>query len=145
MSMSAPHDPASLDSEAREALNRLADLLIPPHEKMPSASEADADGVWVDRALQARPDLIEPFNALLRELQNEPPEQAIRRLDKEDPERFALLTEIVAGAYFMNPKVRDLLGYPGQRAIPVHDMTEELDELVAPVMARGPIYRPTSD
>jgi hypothetical protein len=53
-----------------------------------------------------------------------------------------MLTELVAGAYFMNPAVRKLIGYPGQRAIPIGEQPEEqLEELLAPVIERGVIYR----
>jgi hypothetical protein len=52
----------------------------------------------------------------------------------------------VAGAYFLNPEVRKAVGYGGQLqvAIVAEDPPDyEQDGLLASVVARGPIYRPT--
>jgi len=52
----------------------------------------------------------------------------------------------VAGAYFLNPEVRQAVGYPGQQAAPIvpEDPPDyEQDGLLASVIARGLIYRPT--
>jgi hypothetical protein len=51
-----------------------------------------------------------------------------------------------SGGYYMSPRVRDLIGYPGQENRPFDpDKTTEYlgDGLLAPVIARGPIYRAT--
>ena len=51
-----------------------------------------------------------------------------------------------AGAYFLNPEVRQAIGYPGQQAVPIvpEDPPDyEQDGLLASVIARGLIYRPT--
>ena len=54
-------DPAQaniqLSGEDRAAYARLADVLIPAAEGMPSASEVDVHTRWVDQALRLRPDL----------------------------------------------------------------------------------------
>jgi hypothetical protein len=78
---------------------RLADELIPTRDGLPSASEADPQGKWLARALAARPDLVPAYERAL-----EAPEA--RGLERSDPEAFAALTEIAAGAYTMNVKVR---------------------------------------
>lgn len=89
----------------------LADALIPAQDGLPSASEADATGKWLARALAARPDLAAAFERARGA-------SDVRRLEAEDPEAFSALTTIVAGAYYMNVKVRKRIGYPGQKASP---------------------------
>jgi hypothetical protein len=57
-----------------------------------------------------------------------------------------VLAEVVAGAYFLNPEVRKAVGYGGQLQVPIvaEDPPDyEQDGLLASVVARGPIYRPT--
>jgi choline dehydrogenase-like flavoprotein len=78
---------------------------------MPSASEADATGKWVERALEARLDLIPAFERALGAAD-------VERLAAEDPEAFSALADIVTGAYYMNVKVRKRIGYPGQKSNP---------------------------
>jgi hypothetical protein len=54
----------------------------------------------------------------------------------------------VAGAYFLNPEVRRLIGYPGQEARPIEPEDPpdyEQDGLLASVVERGPIFRPTPE
>jgi choline dehydrogenase-like flavoprotein len=89
----------------------LADALIPAAGGMPSASEADATGKWTERALAARPDLAAGFARALEAAD-------VESLQKDDPEAFAALAEIVSGAYYMNVKVRKKIGYPGQKSNP---------------------------
>jgi choline dehydrogenase-like flavoprotein len=92
-------------------LSALADALVPAADGMPSASEADATGKWVERALAARPDLVPAFERALATAD-------VQRLAEEDPDAFAALADIVAGAYYMNVKVRKRIGYPGQKSSP---------------------------
>jgi hypothetical protein len=57
-----------------------------------------------------------------------------------------VLAEVVAGGYFLNPKVRSAIRYAGQQSVPIaHDEPPdyEQDGLIASVIARGPIYRRT--
>jgi hypothetical protein len=100
-------------------LDTLADQLIPGEDGMPSASEAGATGEWLERVLEARPDLREP----------------VERLEPD-----AVATAVVA-AYYFNPEVRERIGYRGQLAIPLGPPDHE--DLLESVVARGPVYRPT--
>jgi choline dehydrogenase-like flavoprotein len=90
---------------------RLADELIPAGDGLPSAGEADAQGKWLARALEARPDLVAAFERALAA-------ESAQELEATDPEAFAALTTVVAGAYTMNVKVRKRIGYPGQKPTP---------------------------
>jgi choline dehydrogenase-like flavoprotein len=92
-------------------LAALADALIPAGGGMPSASEADGTGKWIDRALAARPDLAPSFERALEA-------DGVDQLQRDDPEAFAALAELVSGAYYMNVKVRKRIGYPGQKSNP---------------------------
>jgi hypothetical protein len=52
----------------------------------------------------------------------------------------------VAGGYFLNPAVRSSIGYPGQQSVPIRNEEPpdyEQDGLIASVIARGRVYRPT--
>ncbi len=90
---------------------RLADELIPAGDGLPSASGADPQGKWHARALAARPDLGAAYERALDA-------PSAQELEAQDPEAFAALTTIVAGAYTMNVKVRKRIGYPGQKPTP---------------------------
>jgi hypothetical protein len=132
-----------LDDSDRQTLIALADVLIPVSERMPSASQAGVGGEWIDRALTARSDWFADFVALLQNARGKDPRTVLAELQVSAPASFTMLTELVAGAYLMNTEVRKLIGYSGQRAIPIQESPEdlqELQELIDPVKQRGPIY-----
>jgi hypothetical protein len=134
------------DSERRAVLAAVADLLIPGADGMPSASEAGVAGRWLDEVLHLRPDFGPPLAAVLDQLNGADPEAALAGLRTAQPAGFGVLAEVVAGGYFLNPKVRSAIGYPGQRAVPIvpdEPPDYEQDGLIASVISRGPIYRPT--
>ncbi len=137
---------ASFHHGRREVLAAVADLLIPRSDGMPSATEAGAAGRWLDEVLQLRPDFGPPLAAVLDRLIGADPSAALTKLRTDDPAGFGVLAEVVAGGYFLNPKVRSAIRYPGQQSVPIaHDepLDYEQDGLIASVIARGPIYRPT--
>ncbi len=124
----------------------LADVLIPASGGMPSASEAGATGVWLDRVLSARPDLTDELGRIVASAAGQDPAAAVERLARERPGDLDTLLSALAGAYYMSDDVRGRLGYPGQRAIAGDAEGGEpplgLDSpLLGPVRARGPIYR----
>ena len=132
----------------RAKLSAVADVLIPAGEGMPSASEAGAADRWLDEVLSALPAAEASVSALLDSLDGANPAETVARLEKDDPFAFDLLCTVVAGAYFLNPEVRQAIGYPGQQAVPIVPESPpdyEQDGLLASVIARGPIYRATPD
>ena len=138
--------PLQLDNQQRKTLAAFADVLIPGGHGLPSASEAKVDGRWVDRVLAVRPDLAEPLLAVLSG--GGEPWTALERWRSEDPLTFDAFTLVVSGGYFMNPRVRKLLGYPGQAPKPKPAFPDESDYyleggILDVVRERGPIYRPT--
>ena len=78
----------TLTSEHRTAFWALADVLIPATDAMPAASEAGSAEKWLDRALAARPDLVEPLAAVLKSAAGRDPREEARRLHAEDPDGF---------------------------------------------------------
>ena len=130
------------DDRARSTYADLADTLIPAGGGMPSASESGAAGEWLDAVLAARPDLYEPLLALVGRVDGQNPAAAIADLQANDPAAFALLTEVIPNAYFMNPAVREQVGYPGQVGLdPDLAWPPDWLDLLEPVIERGPIYR----
>jgi hypothetical protein len=132
----------------RATLAALADVLVPAAEGMPSASEAGVAETWIDRALAARPDLVEPLRALLAAAEGAEAGPFVAALQSDDPAAFDVLTVSVVGAYYMNPEIQRLLGYTGQQArtIDVFELPAYLEEgLLDEVLARGPTYREPPD
>ncbi|MEV4135577.1 hypothetical protein AB0J72_25795 [Dactylosporangium sp. NPDC049742] len=112
------------------------------------ASQAKVHEKWVDRALSARPDLFDGLVAALDG--DDDPALAVDRLKKAQPELFDTLSFVVAGSYLMNPAVTKALGMPGNAPKPKPALPDEADHYLSggaldPVIARGPIYRPTPD
>jgi hypothetical protein len=111
------------DAEHRR-LAELADRLIPAEDGMPAGSVGRIDDV-----LRARPDLVEPLRDILRSGAELTAEQTV------------FVGEVVAGAYFLDERVQDLIGYHGRRAVPVPAAPDH-EDLIGPVIERGPRYRP---
>jgi hypothetical protein len=138
---------AKFDAERRAVLAAVADVLIPNGDGMPSASEAGVAGRWLDEVLGLRPDFGPQLAAVLDRMKGPDPAAAVVRLRADDPAGFGVLAEVVAGGYFLNPEVRSAIGYPGQQSVPIqHEQPPdyEQDGLIASVIARGRVYRPTS-
>ena len=131
----------TLDPEECKVLAALGDALIPSDSGMPSASQAGVAEEWVDRVLETRPDMVEDLVSLLNEVGDQDPDTVVERLREQEGVWFDTLCEVVAGAYFLNPQVRDQVGYPGQQTLPIETSIEHLQQLTAPVVERGPIYR----
>ena len=129
--------------EERATLAGLADVLVPAAYGMPSASSVGVHERRLDRVLAARPDLAEPLRAILKAAAERDAAAETRRLRVEDEPAFRLLLSVVAAAYYSSPKVRRLIGYPGQRPNEVFPDQAEHDlrgGILDPVIARGPVW-----
>jgi len=134
----------SFDFEERAVLARLADVLIPAGEGFHSASDAGVARDGLDLVLSFRPDLADGLKRLIADASRCPAAAFVAELQCSDPAGFALLAEFVPGAYFLNPGVREELGYTGQTARPIDPRSDYLDDgLLQSVIDRGPIHRPT--
>lgn len=131
-----------MTAQQRRRLAQLADVLIPGAGEMPSASAVSAAGAAFDRTLAIRPDL-EPAVARALAAVGEP-EAVLRALHADEPDSFEALVLLVSCAYGTDATVRRVLGYPGQVPHPIPPEGDPLlDELLARVARRGPIYVPT--
>jgi hypothetical protein len=131
-------------NELRDWLAPLADTLIPAGDGMPAAGQLGATFAQLDLVLDARPDLLRHLGRAHALTSGMSPALALTTLAELDPTAHGALLEVVAGGYYAHPEVRDLLGYAGQRPVPVRvaDFPEYLaDGLLERVVERGPIYR----
>jgi hypothetical protein len=134
----------SFSAADRALLAQLADELIPAHQGHLSASAAGVAGEGLDQLLTSRPDLEPALEQVLRLARGRNAAEAMTDLRADHPAEFAILAEIVPSAYFMNPRVREAVGYSGQTARPIDPHPDYLDDgLLDSVISRGPIYRPT--
>jgi choline dehydrogenase-like flavoprotein len=107
VSIDAPTSP--VPDVDRIALAALADELIPAAEGMPAASAVGVHEHLLDRVLAARPDLRAGLTAALAALRADPGDAAAR----------AKVAYVVAGAYYLSPRVRELLQYGTADPVPV--------------------------
>jgi choline dehydrogenase-like flavoprotein len=110
-----PRSAPIVTPEERQRLEVLADLLIPATDGMPAASEVGTAHECLDRVLRARLDLAEPLRAAL--------------LDGATASAMRTVRYVVAAAYYLDPRVRERLGYPGTVGWPVR--AQDFPEYVA--------------
>jgi len=133
----------NLGATDRTLLADVADLLIPAGNDMPSASQAGVADEGLAAVVKSRPELEAAITAVLQSGRGQTAQEFLTCLKTSDAAGFGVLTEVVAGAYFMNQKVRTALGYSGQIPQPINE-GEELDPaLLKAVLDRGSIYRPS--
>ena len=127
----------------RLALGELADLLIPRSETMPSGTDAEVPTVHIDRVFTVRPDLLDAVRTGLADLPDALP-NSFEELAALDIPTLRPLADAITAAYFLSPEVARLVGYRKRSVIPIR-FDDDLDGLVADVVARGPVYRPTPE
>ncbi|MCY7401474.1 MAG: hypothetical protein LH477_11065 [Nocardioides sp.] len=130
-----------LNDDDRRTFAGIADVLIPAFEGMPSASEAAVPDRYLDEALGYRPDLENSLLAALAAARGLGVEDAVELLNTEHIPAFEALGTLLAGAYFLNPEVRQLIGYPGQVPTPPKDDMDTYLDLLENVLDRGQVYR----
>jgi hypothetical protein len=135
-----------IDERVRSTFAGIADVLIPEAEGMPAASAVGVqEPAYLDRILGLRPDLAEAFFRGIGSALDQDPRQAAEALHQQDGAAFGAIGLIAASAYYMSPRVRELIGYPGQTARPFDpDETPEYmtNGMLQRVMDRGPVFRP---
>ncbi len=135
----------ALSDSQRAQLGAIADELIPAGGGMPSASEAGVSGQYLDDVLTSLPDLRDALDTTLAAVDGLEPAEAIAVL-RQDPAGWGVLTAVVPAAYFMNPAIREAIGYPGLERRPIDESAPpdyNQDGLLDSVIGRGPVYRPT--
>ena len=106
-----------LSPEQRTVFRVLADILIPAHGKMPAASAMGVHDALVDEVLKHRPDIRDDLLRALKGAEGRDPTEAANDLLRNDEAAFNALGLAASGAYYMSPRVRELLGYPGQEDV----------------------------
>jgi hypothetical protein len=132
-------------TENRRAFLALADVLIPAFRTMPRFSEVCS---WDDalKALDFRIDLREGFARAVAINLADGAEPALERLNADDAGAFNAISTIALATYYMNLRVRELIGYPGQESViydPKATQSYLTDGSLAKVVGRGRKYRPT--
>ena len=136
----------STDRNDRETFAAIADILIPEAEGMPAASSVGVHEEVLDRILSLRPDLSEAFRRGIAYANGKDATVAAEALNQEDAQALSAIGLIASAGYFMVPRVRDLIGYPGQeRRTFDADATPEYvtNGMLKVVQDRGAIYKPT--
>jgi hypothetical protein len=138
--------PRALTEVEETTLLRIADCLIPASGPNPKASDAEHYREYLSLALSARADVFDDVLAsvvALSDVGDDDLWAALKDLWSRDREAFDPLSAIVAGAYFMTPQIKELIGYPGQHR-DIAGLEEAADELstgiLDPVLERGFIY-----
>lgn len=135
----------ALTSDMRKRFARIADELVPPHEKMPAPSEIDISGKQLDAVLASRPDLrADLVRVLARPDEIAAAVELMDEMKRTDPAGHEAVTLAVIGGYYMHDEVKRRLGYPGQTSQPVaaNLFPAYVDEgLLDPLVERGSIYR----
>lgn len=135
----------SWTAQEQATILRIADLLIPGGAGMPKAS-ATADYIDATRRIcEIRPDLVEPTKKLVREF-GDASGLSIESIRERQPDLFVEVSELFAGAYFVDHGVISTLEYRDLPTIPLDDETTRVQEqtaLVQPVMNRPSIFRET--
>ena len=134
----------SFDPAQRAVLAGLADVLIPAGDGMPSASVGAVAEEGLNQVLAAVPSLGASLADVLARAKGREPAEVVASLARTDPAAYAILTEVVTAAYFMNPAVCKAVGYAGQGPLPLDPRVDYMEDgLLESVIKRGPIYRPT--
>jgi len=124
-------------------LGEFARVMLPGGSRMPSAVDLDLWHDPVDEVLVIDPTRIEPLVRFLGLERVVETLADVEALAQEDTPGFEALGVVLANAYFMHTAVHESLGYPGQEPRDSSGgLSEEDEALLAPVIARGPIYRP---
>jgi len=137
-----------LGGAARAAFGRIAEVMLPGTDAMPSASEAGVSGALLDEVLEARPDLSAPLARALRDLGESFSLERLAQYLRVDSDAYSALTTCAAAAYYLSPEARDAIGYPGQEARdfdPYEYVLWVSEGLIDPVIERGPIWRRPPD
>lgn len=119
----------------------VAAALVEPAAGLPGAAEV---GIVerVDAVLATYPRLAAPVGEALAALAPSAGDlsAALAGLERERPDLFSSLLEVVVGAWALSEPVWDALGYAGQRDLDPasHPIPEDLFQ---PLLARGPRWR----
>jgi len=134
-------------------LPALLDTLLPGDGADWPAAGAHGVAARMDDLAAGAPGGSEALAAVLEALpadfESRPPEDRetlLRRIDADDPDRFARVVTAAYNAYYTDPAVRDVIerltGYENRPPQPLgYDLPPFDESLLDAVKARGPIWR----
>ncbi|MFG2732343.1 hypothetical protein [Streptomyces canus] len=137
----------SLSDEAREGIATILDVVLPGTETLPSGRAVDTHLELLDKVLDADP-LLQPIVNRTGELASTADTSTFADVERWAGDDLERLVFALNAAYYMSSQVRSALDYPGQVRRPIALATPAevcSDDLVAPVLKRGPIYVPTPE
>ena len=118
-------------------IEAVAAALVEPAAGLPGAAEIGI-AVRIDAVLDAYPRFAPPVAEALAELADaDDLTAALAALERERPDLFTPLLEVVVSAWALSESVWEALGYEGQRDLDpaAHPIPEDLFQ---PLLARGP-------
>ena len=131
-----------LSRAERTRLATLAGVMIPGGAGMPGAGALALHLGPADAVLRIDPARLAGLRRFLALPGPVEVLSQIEALAQIDADAFRDLGVVLANAYFMHPATRAAIGYPGQQARDASGgLTPQDEALLAPVIARGPIYR----
>jgi hypothetical protein len=115
-------------------IETIAALLVEPAAGLPGADSIDIEA-RVEAVLEAYPHFRRPVEEATENLK-----LSLEELERERPDLFTPLLEVIVGAWALSEPVWEALGYEGQRDLDpaAHPIPEDLFE---PLLARGPRWR----
>lgn len=134
-----------IDPRTREGLARILDLLLPGTRTLPSGREIGAHEEFLDRVLDASPRLAAPVRRI-GDVAAEHESCNLADLQQWAGDELESVVFALQAAYYMAPRVMQAHHYPGQTRRPIAQATPDevcSENLLAPVVRRGPIYVPT--
>lgn len=126
-----------LTDAERRLLEGLADALIPPAPGHLSASEAGVAGELLVQALTYAPDIVAILRKVIASVEGRTPLQTLAAFKQSDPAAYDGFCETIAAIYFLSPKVRAAVGFPGREPRPARTDVADLEELLMPVLEAG--------
>lgn len=138
---------SQLTPSIREGICKILDVVLPGTNVLPSGREVDAQDGLLDRVLIADDSLTEIVTVAGNKATGESSFSLSNLQDLFGEETERLIFALHA-AYYMSPKTRASLNYPGQQRFPISEATPDQicsEELIEPVLSRGPIYVPTPE
>lgn len=131
-----------LTADERRCFGTLAALMVPGGAGMPGAEALGLAGAPADEVLRIEPAWSAPLRGFLAAAEGVTDMAGLEAVARANPDGFRALEVVVANACFMHPDTREAISYPGQEARDSSTgLTPEDEALLAPVIARGPLWR----
>lgn len=114
----SPRSPLPLTDQQRRTIEAVADAVLPSDGRMPLPSAVGLGNDLMDRVLAARPDLAAPVLAAIADA-DALRLQVLDRVNTIDKSVVRAFTTAIAGAYYLSPVVRRLIGFDPTSVAPV--------------------------